>query len=806
MDRQERGAAALNFLLGNDIVVKLDSDKDTLPLVGGETGNVTFTVGVIANPFCVATCEGRLLDVGDGTSAQDRFNLTTGASLERSYALRAPDAGHGEVLYQYAVACHSVPTVLCHTAGKRTQRALLVTLPYNLSQAQAALKAQAALDADSLRARIAAIEGTIEGIDATLPSLPGMGAAPNATALMAQAQATEARLRAVREPWGGERYADVAQALEGIGRDLAPLEAQVSQAADAVEQEAQGREGIAASLDATRASLAAAAATPLRDVAVAQRLNSTVESFDASLATLGDGTLSLAQRRRIADGIAALAGQSAAEVNASALADAMDAAVAGDVALDARCALLGDCALHPSILERSQGPPSIAEACAYLDGVRLQALGAGAANLSNASAGTSGAPGTNMSNASVAPASPSAEMANASALARSAMRSAADALAAQLAQDASGNFSSLALAAIERLEQGNASAPANASMNASAVPASALAAALAQQLPPACGEPLALAQPAPLAFPQVVPLSRVPAELNFSLEEPAPACCVRGVCQACCADCAESDYPIVFLHGHAFNKDTLADYSLDAFGPIERRLGDEGYLDAGAISLYTPRNETLDGDWGHANVSLMIGASYYFDLFKETDSYVIVQTKSESIDTYAIRLKDLIDTIRDRTGKRKVTIVAHSMGGLVARRYLQIFGTDAVDGLVLIATPNGGISGSTARYCPLIGESLECDDMAGNGLFMNKLNRDPLPGIPIYNIIATGCDTDGGPGDGVVTQESATLPGAHNVVVNGTCGTLAPLHTQILDVERYPQLYAELTRALGAIRSRPASS
>ena len=287
--------------------------------------------------------------------------------------------------------------------------------------------------------------------------------------------------------------------------------------------------------------------------------------------------------------------------------------------------------------------------------------------------------------------------------------------------------------------------------------------------------------------------------LQISLGEQLPQCCVFGECGSCCVEpeCIQdsSNLPVVFLHGHSFNKDVSAEYSLDIFNKLQHKLEDDGYLNAGAISLYT-KLDTPYGIWGLAPVPLTIKASYYFDLFHEPENYIVVQTKSESIDTYAVRLKELIDIINYKTGKPKVVIIAHSMGGLVSRRYLQVFGSDDVGKLILVGTPNKGIIGDVADYCPIVGEKLECRDMNSESLFMNKLNRGKLPEIPVYNIVGSGCDMNEGVGDGIVLEENAVLEGAKNFIINGTCRNLNKLHTEMLDINKYPEVYYVIKNAL----------
>ena len=274
-------------------------------------------------------------------------------------------------------------------------------------------------------------------------------------------------------------------------------------------------------------------------------------------------------------------------------------------------------------------------------------------------------------------------------------------------------------------------------------------------------------------------------------------CCVFNDCSPCCNDDScrndQNAFPIIFLHGHSFAKDNSFEFSLDAFNKLQAKLQDDGYLNAGIISLYSKNEQSKEGVWGIAGKPVTVKVSYYYDAFKQDDRYIVIPTNSENIDTYALRLRDLIALVKERTGKTSVNIIAHSMGGLVARRYLQIFGDSDVYKLVLIATPNSGIRESQVYYCSLLGESRECDDMKQNSLFMNKLN-DPLnqPGkTRIYSIAGEGCKMPGGTGDGVILSSNALLVNSKAYVINSTCEGIfgSSFHTDLLDIDKYPETY-----------------
>lgn len=62
----------------------------------------------------------------------------------------------------------------------------------------------------------------------------------------------------------------------------------------------------------------------------------------------------------------------------------------------------------------------------------------------------------------------------------------------------------------------------------------------------------------------------------------------------------------------------------------------------------------------------------------------------ENTNPLIVSLKGKIEEIKSQTGAVKVDIVAHSLGGLVAKRYIQKYGSDNVNKFVDIATPHFG--------------------------------------------------------------------------------------------------------------------
>ena len=152
-----------------------------------------------------------------------------------------------------------------------------------------------------------------------------------------------------------------------------------------------------------------------------------------------------------------------------------------------------------------------------------------------------------------------------------------------------------------------------------------------------------------------------------------------------------------------------------------------------------------------------------------------------SIDDFAEQLAKRIDAILAETGARTVSLVGHSMGGLVARAYLQRHGASRVARVVTIGTPHAG--SVLAWLFP--GESLR--EMRPDSEWLRSLNTTALPEIPFVSIWSWHDSM-------VAPQASSNLPGARNIVIKGVA------HNALLRERRVAALVAE---ALGDHRVAP---
>ncbi|MET7717657.1 alpha/beta fold hydrolase [Streptomyces sp. NPDC005407] len=164
----------------------------------------------------------------------------------------------------------------------------------------------------------------------------------------------------------------------------------------------------------------------------------------------------------------------------------------------------------------------------------------------------------------------------------------------------------------------------------------------------------------------------------------------------------------------------------------------------------------------------------------------------------AAQLRDFADTVRSRTGAKRVDLVGHSQGGMMPRYYVKFLGgATKVDDLVGIVPSNHGTSNplaiaAGATVCPA------CVDQTAGSPLLTKLNADPeAPAGPDYTQIATRYD------EVVVPYTSAYLAGSDRYVTNVLLQDACPVNTSEHDQAPKDAVVAQwVLNALG--RSGPA--
>mgnify|MGYP001582299067 CR=1 FL=1 len=258
------------------------------------------------------------------------------------------------------------------------------------------------------------------------------------------------------------------------------------------------------------------------------------------------------------------------------------------------------------------------------------------------------------------------------------------------------------------------------------------------------------------------------------------------------------DYPIIFVHGHSVEIEKVSTFSINAFSEFQNELMSDGlYYDKGII---LPNSELMAfnfGEWGRLDKPISIRTTYYIGTLDSSGTFIQSNEASRSINEYAERLGKVIDIVLHHTGKNKVIIVAHSMGGLVSRAYIKNYGrSNKVDKLITIGTPNHGIWsldgwnwGYSASH-----EGLECEDMLYDSPFIDQLNQiqiiSPVKVMTIAGLCGKSSKTDA-EYDEVIRVSSVNLAGATNEVVkrNECVAGTDTFHGQLISPAKVPEVY-----------------
>ena len=150
------------------------------------------------------------------------------------------------------------------------------------------------------------------------------------------------------------------------------------------------------------------------------------------------------------------------------------------------------------------------------------------------------------------------------------------------------------------------------------------------------------------------------------------------------------------------------------------------------------------------------------------------------IEQSASELGGFVDAVRAWTGANRVSIVAHSQGGVVARYYVKFLGgTRTVDDLIALSPSNHGtitplVIPGAAAGC------VACAQQTPGSAVLDRLNATDATPAPVdYTVLQTRAD------EVVVPYQSAFLRGPRqritNVLLQGACPDDPAGHLTITD-------------------------
>ena len=119
---------------------------------------------------------------------------------------------------------------------------------------------------------------------------------------------------------------------------------------------------------------------------------------------------------------------------------------------------------------------------------------------------------------------------------------------------------------------------------------------------------------------------------------------------------------------------------------------------------------------------------------------------------HGAKLAARIDEVLAATGAGRLTLVAHSMGGLVCRAYLRSFGGDKVEALVTMGSPHHG------TFHAFVANGENGHQMRPGNAWLRELSEAvvPVPFTSIYSVHDTV----------ISPQDSSVMPGANNVRIS----------------------------------------
>jgi len=155
----------------------------------------------------------------------------------------------------------------------------------------------------------------------------------------------------------------------------------------------------------------------------------------------------------------------------------------------------------------------------------------------------------------------------------------------------------------------------------------------------------------------------------------------------------------------------------------------------------------------------------------------------------------LNEEILNRFGNQKINLVAHSMGGLISKYYIEHYNQNQnVNKLIMLGTPTNGASisatiGSIGE--PIAGcvQEQSVDEMVYGSPMIKELNNYNYYPVRIYSIYSSG-------NDGLILSNDAKIFNGNNIEITPCVALFKLTHLLLTDPSLCPQAYNEVINAL----------
>jgi hypothetical protein len=798
----------LSFVVRDELVLDLSPSSISINTTNRGSFSITFNARVQKFLLCRSECSYTFRDIsGNTTLDSERFMLSQ-PSFSRQYNLSINKSGEGQLVYLFDISCRNIKSAVCSASGQDRQKSAIISVDYSLSGDERSKKAEIEAGIQEFYAEKSAYDYSINASAASMDALASV--LPNSSA--EEAELISMKERALSDSLSLSQQLDNISYLFSID-DYANA---YSLFKNALPDAILSLFGSAKNLSDYSFIVESAYTRTIANMAALSNLNSALlpEIYNYSVRA-GNSALAIE-----AQNVSAMIISFYSELENRSYASILSESSYSDYLLNRTDTLFLD---YSNAIEAGYLSASLEARYAYLVASEFGYNGTAAGNVSSFAQKNSSLQGlseacllmenisgfANMHNSEASAALASSELKNSStflsslnAFPQNALYDSEQQVDSEIsAIENSSQYQQISALAYHGLANHSAiNLAENATMDDVREMAYVnLTPGFQQVLNSTCSflkSPCPSIQLGSIAnftlhgINYTIPAIGAPE--NFFLKGGTPTCCFKGSCSECCPSpaCASKNYPVIFIHGHLSYDRNSPEFVINSFADMQAKFEDIAYISAGLIDM---DDNVSEREWGRNPEPISVRASYYYVYYYDLGIQTVEARKSDSIENYAIRLKEIVDEVKRRTDSPKVIIVAHSMGGLVAREYLLLFGEDSVDKMVTIGTPNKGVEGAFVKLCSVFGSQKECEDMTEGSIFLKRLNNPN--NIPkktrMYTISAVGCNTYGKPGDGVIIADNVVLDFAKNYRINGTCTDLLQtnLHTRLIQPEIYPQTY-----------------
>ncbi len=167
-------------------------------------------------------------------------------------------------------------------------------------------------------------------------------------------------------------------------------------------------------------------------------------------------------------------------------------------------------------------------------------------------------------------------------------------------------------------------------------------------------------------------------------------------------------YPVGALREHVLPTGGYAQYRTDALSPVQRSLVVSDMAAAGTPILL------VHGFMDNRSVFTVFRRALRRRGFGVVHSvnYSMLTALTGDVRMAAHELRRHVERLRERTGSDQVHVVGHSLGGVIARYYVQRLGGDqAVHTLVTLGSPHGGTAAARLLPTPLTRQLMPGSDL-----------------------------------------------------------------------------------------------